>query len=103
MKDFFNSLRFKREVKRDFWLVLISLIFLFIDAYSRSVIFSVVGIFSLFILVTHYTRKLLLPYLDLEKFINKANETSFGSALVFIATMYFYVSIAQMLIKVLFK
>lgn len=65
-------------------LLLAAALILVPDSGSMVVLYAL-GISLLVSSVSHVVRKVLFPYIDLEKFANKALETPVGAAIVFLS------------------
>ena len=60
------------------------------DASNIHIVKVVLGFFFSMIVITHYARRLMLPYIDLGAYAKKAlTENSVSSAIVFASIMYF--------------
>lgn len=57
--------------------------FLVIPDNSRSVVFFSLGILVLFTGLSHLLRKLLFPYIDMERAWDRANDDPVGASIVF--------------------
>lgn len=73
--------RYVKELIRLSPLLALSLLVL-IEPDSRSIVLYATGVVVFFVALSHVTRKLLFPYLDLQKYFDKALEGSVSAALV---------------------
>lgn len=86
LRTFWDS-KLRRELQRLIPIFAIAGLVLIPDA-SFSVIIFVLGALVFTAGVSHLIRKILLPYLNLERLVNKADETPLSAAIVFCGVMY---------------
>jgi hypothetical protein len=79
--SFIKNHRYLREIKRNFWFLFLAGIVLFPDS-SRKVVVWSFAVFSLVIVFSHLTRKLIFNYLDIEDMTKKIEDNALASAIV---------------------
>lgn len=76
------------DYKREFWrflpLCLLAVVGLWGDLPSFKVLFYAIGITVTGAYLSHITRRILFPYIDLSVAWDKANDTELGAALCFL-------------------
>ena len=86
LRTFMES-KLRRDLQRLVPLFAIAGLILIPDS-GFSVVVFVLGALIFTAGVSHLIRKILFPYLDLERLLNKAEETPLSAAIVFIGMMY---------------
>ncbi len=75
-------------------LVIIGLVIFVVKDLSQVVIqFYALSMVCVSLLVLHFVRKALFPYIDLSAFSEKAKESSVGSAIVYASVIFFIIAL----------
>lgn len=82
------------EIARMWFLIVLSILIIVPDNNRWPVLFSL-GVLTLAVIVIHLIRKTLFHYVDLHKLMNKAEENSIASAIVFAAVIYMIAVLGQ--------
>jgi hypothetical protein len=96
-----TNLRLKRELVRLLPILLVAAAILYPDSGSKVVVYSL-GISLLLAAVAHVWRRLVLPYIDLKEFSDKAKENPMASAVVFASVIYLiatFINASTLLLK----
>ena len=83
----FMDSKLRKELQRLIPILAVSGLILIPDA-SFGIILFVIGSLLVTAAVSHIIRKVLLPYLDLERLMDRADETPMSAAIVFCGVMY---------------
>jgi hypothetical protein len=89
---------FRHEFVRLLPLIGLATLLLLNKAESGVVLLNI-GIIAAVVAVSHFTRKLLFPYIDLEKFANKAMEEPLPAAIIFLSVSYLLSMILEATLK----
>ena len=77
----------KRELKRAWPFLLLAGLMLAPDPGALSVVGYAVGIVAVAVIMSHFSRKILFPYLDLEKLIKEIGTENNVAAAIVVASM----------------
>lgn len=100
IKERWNNSIIRRDFTRLAPLLGVSGVIILTDD-ARGVVMFALAIVMLAIAIAHITRKLMMPYLELEEFILKAKEDPLAAGVVVAALMYLLSVIIQALILLL--
>jgi len=95
-----HNFNLKREAVRLLPVMAVAGLILIPDS-SSAVVWFAMGISLLLVGMSHLLRKFLFPYLDLERFAEKASETAVGAAIIFASVAYILSTIISSSISLL--
>ena len=90
----------RRELIRTAPFLLVTVWLLWRDP-NLPVVGYALGVVALIVMASHLARKALLPYLDMERFVCKAEEHPIASAIVAAAVLYLLAAIIQSVVALL--